>query len=129
MWKQRITYPIELVMERDYQRSPRSGRSPGGGSLPGHHRLRRRVDPYFTRQVVFERLQEPRTVSPPGVEPELGPLSTGLGEIFQYTLEGDGFSPMEKRSIPDLARGAPAQKCAWRDRGQQPCGEVNSIRS
>ena len=59
------------------------------------------VDPYFARQLVFERLQGAREQLPPGIEPELAPLSTGLGEIFQYTLEGEGFTPMEKRTIQD----------------------------
>ncbi len=59
------------------------------------------VDPYFARQVVFERLSDVHDVMPPGVEPEMAPLSTGLGEIFQYTLEGDGYSPMEKRSVQE----------------------------
>jgi cobalt-zinc-cadmium resistance protein CzcA len=59
------------------------------------------ADPYWTRQIVFERLAGAREHLPPGVEPELGPLSTGLGEIFQYTLEGEGFSPMEKRTLQD----------------------------
>ncbi len=59
------------------------------------------VDPYFARQVVFERLSEVRGAMPPGVEPEMAPLSTGLGEIFQYTLEGDGYSPMEKRTLQE----------------------------
>jgi len=38
---------------------------------------------------------------PPGVEPELGPISTGLGEIYQYTLEGEGKTAMELRTIQD----------------------------
>ncbi len=59
------------------------------------------VDPYFGRQAVFERLQGAREELPPGVEPELAPLSTGLGEILQYTLDGGGLSPMEKRTIQD----------------------------
>src|SRR5512138_1695802 len=59
------------------------------------------VDTYWTRQLVFERLAAVREELPPGVEPELGPISTGLGEIFQYTLEGDGLSPMELRTIQD----------------------------
>lgn len=57
------------------------------------------VDAYFARQLVFERLQGAGDLLPSGVEPELAPLSTGLGEIFQYTLEGEGFTPMEKRTI------------------------------
>jgi cobalt-zinc-cadmium resistance protein CzcA len=60
------------------------------------------VDAYFARQQVFERLQGAKDGLPPGVSPELGPLSTGLGEIFQYTLEGDGMSPMELRTIQDF---------------------------
>jgi heavy metal efflux system protein len=59
------------------------------------------ADTYWTRQLVFERLAAAREHLPRGVEPELGPISTGLGEIFQYTLEGDGLSPMELRTIQD----------------------------
>ncbi|ABC80795.1 efflux RND transporter permease subunit [Anaeromyxobacter dehalogenans] len=59
------------------------------------------AETYWTRQLVFERLAGARDALPPGVEPELGPISTGLGEIFQYTLEGEGLSPMELRTIQD----------------------------
>ena len=44
------------------------------------------VNDYFARQLVFERLQSARGNLPAGVEVQLGPISTGLGEIFQYTL-------------------------------------------
>jgi cobalt-zinc-cadmium resistance protein CzcA len=96
--EQRITYPIEQQM----------------GGLPKVTLVRSlsraelsqvvvifqdSVDPYFARQVVFERLQGALEFLPRGVEPELAPMSTGLGEIFQYTLEGQGFTPMEKRTI------------------------------
>ena len=59
------------------------------------------VDTYFARQLVFERLQLAREQLPPGVEPELGPISTGLGEVFQYTLESDSHSLMELRTMQD----------------------------
>jgi cobalt-zinc-cadmium resistance protein CzcA len=59
------------------------------------------ADTWWTRQVVFERLASVREGLPPGVAPELGPISTGLGEIFQYTLEGDGLSPMALRTLQD----------------------------
>ncbi len=59
------------------------------------------ADTYWTRQVVFERLAEAREHLPPGVEPELGPISTGLGEIFQYTVESDQLSPTELRTLQD----------------------------
>ncbi len=44
------------------------------------------VNDYFARQLVFERLQGARDKVPAGVEVQLGPITTGLGEIFQYTL-------------------------------------------
>jgi len=44
------------------------------------------VNDYFARQLVFERLQGARDKLPAGVEASLGPITTGLGEIFQYTL-------------------------------------------
>jgi cobalt-zinc-cadmium resistance protein CzcA len=59
------------------------------------------TDTWWTRQVVFERLGAARDALPPGVTPELGPISTGLGEIFQYTLESERHSPMELRTIQD----------------------------
>jgi heavy metal efflux system protein len=59
------------------------------------------TDIYFARQQISERLQAAQTDLPPFAAPELGPISTGLGEIFQYTVEGEGFSPMELRSIQD----------------------------
>jgi cobalt-zinc-cadmium resistance protein CzcA len=50
----------------------------------------------------FERLQEAKGDLPPGLaEPELGPVTTGLGEIYQYEVTGVGYSPMELRSIQD----------------------------
>lgn len=45
------------------------------------------ADTYFTRQVVFERLAQAKESLPEGLEPEMGPISTGLGEIYQYALE------------------------------------------
>jgi cobalt-zinc-cadmium resistance protein CzcA len=57
------------------------------------------VDNYFARQQVLERLQ---TVDlPPGVQPQLAPLTTPVGEIFRYRLKGDSISPTDLRSIQD----------------------------
>lgn len=42
---------------------------------------------YFARQLVMERLLEVGSRLPPGIAPVLGPVSTGLGEVYQYTLE------------------------------------------
>ncbi|AMU88268.1 cation transporter [Sphingopyxis macrogoltabida] len=44
---------------------------------------------YFARQLINERLQTAREQLPPGVSPEMGPIATGLGEIFMYTLEAE----------------------------------------
>jgi len=59
------------------------------------------VDIYFARQLVFERLQKARKDLPAWAEPEMGPISTGLGEIYQYTLESESASPMELRTLQD----------------------------
>jgi heavy metal efflux system protein len=45
------------------------------------------TDIFFARQLVLERLIEVRSTLPLGVTPILGPVSTGLGEVYQYTLE------------------------------------------
>ena len=60
------------------------------------------VDIYFARQLVAQRLQEAKDALPPGIpEPEMGPVSTGLGEIYQYEIVGEGYTPMELRTIQD----------------------------
>jgi cobalt-zinc-cadmium resistance protein CzcA len=51
------------------------------------------VDTYFARQLVFERLAMVAEGLPPGVNPELGPISTGLGEIYQYTVASGYYCP------------------------------------
>src|SRR5213593_2108241 len=57
------------------------------------------TDLYFARQQVSERLSGVDV--PEGVKPSLGPLSTPTGEIFRYTLEGPGYSPMQLREVQD----------------------------
>jgi len=47
------------------------------------------TDVYFARQLVMERLMEARERFPEGVTPVLGPVSSALGEVYQYTLERD----------------------------------------
>lgn len=61
------------------------------------------VNDYFARQLVAERLQSARESLPAGVEASLGPITTGLGEIFQYTLVSrDGkHDATELRTVQD----------------------------
>jgi len=60
------------------------------------------MDIYLARQLVDERLVSARASIPAGFgDPELGPITTGLGEIYHFTVEGDGVSPMERRTILD----------------------------
>jgi cobalt-zinc-cadmium resistance protein CzcA len=62
------------------------------------------VDIYFARQLVLERLQSARESLPPNMpEPEMGPVTTGMGEIYQYFLESDSLDLMELRSLQDWA--------------------------
>ena len=57
---------------------------------------------FFARQLVQERLPEARGKIPPGFgSPEMIPPITGLGEIYHFTVEGDGYSPMDLRSVLD----------------------------
>ncbi|MGH0032941.1 MAG: efflux RND transporter permease subunit, partial [Myxococcota bacterium] len=68
------------------------------------------TDIYFARQQVGERLDEAKANLPPGLEPGLGPIATGLGEIFMFTVDaepgalnedGSVVSPMDLRSVHD----------------------------
>ena len=96
--EQRVTYPLELAMQ----------------GLPGVIQVRSLsksalsqisivfndgTDIYFARQLVFERIASVKDSLPEGVEIELAPISTGLGEIYQYTLESDKYSAMELRTF------------------------------
>ncbi|WP_218310387.1 efflux RND transporter permease subunit [Alteromonas antoniana] len=65
------------------------------------------TDIYFARNLIDERLATLKSVLPPGLEPEMGPIATGLGEIFVYTLEAKGSAKM-----PD---GSPVTPMALRE--------------
>ena len=57
------------------------------------------VDNYFARQQVLERLQGVEL--PVGIEPQIGPLSSPIGEIYRYILKGDNYTATDLRSIQD----------------------------
>ena len=63
------------------------------------------TDIYFARQLVLERLGEARDQIPENIgSPEMGPISTGLGEIYQYELRGEpgsGYDATALRTIQD----------------------------
>ena len=84
--EQRITFPVETALAGvpglEYTRSvSRAGLSQVTVVFKDG------TDIYFARQLVNERLQGARDSLPPGLEPSMGPIATGLGEIFMYTLE------------------------------------------
>ncbi len=67
------------------------------------------TDIYWARQLVGERLSEARESLPPGLaEPQMGPISTGLGEIYMWSVEATGprpdgsdYSPQDLRTVQD----------------------------
>ena len=107
--EQRLTYPIETAIAGvpglEYTRSiSRYGLSQVTVVFKDG------TDIYFARQLINERLQSVRSQLPEGVEPELGPIASGLGEIFMYTIEakegarkedGSEWTPEDLRTLQD----------------------------
>ena len=86
--EQRVTFPIETALagipKLDYTRSlSRYGLSQVTVVFEEG------TDIYFARQLINERLQQIKSVLPESLEPEMGPIATGLGEIFMYVVEAD----------------------------------------
>src|ERR1700755_2433468 len=59
------------------------------------------TDIYFARQQVFERLASAKEHIPEGFEPEMGPITTGTGQIYLYQIVGHGQTNQELRTIQD----------------------------
>ena len=59
------------------------------------------TDIYFARQQVFERLSAAKDSIPSGFEPQMGPITTGTGQIYLYQIVGHGQSNQELRTIQD----------------------------
>jgi len=79
------------------------------------------TDIYFARQQVNERLADVKGSLPPGAEPRMGPISTGLGEIYMYTVEYVRPKGIGGVAGKDVARTAPGPiqdgKAGWQSDG------------
>jgi len=84
--EQRVTYPIETVMAGLPNLEQTRSLSRYGLSQVTVI-FKDGTDIYFARQLVNERIQEARDKLPVGITPALGPISTGLGEIYLWTVE------------------------------------------
>ncbi|TQV77332.1 efflux RND transporter permease subunit [Aliikangiella marina] len=102
--EQLITYPVEAVMYalpdvEEVRSISKTGLS--GVTVV----FNEGTDIYFARQLVFERLQTAKELIPDGVgTPEMGPNTSGLGQVFQYLLiadPGSGYDAMTLRSLND----------------------------
>src|SRR6266571_9372118 len=84
--EKRITFPIETAISglAGVERTRSFSRN-GYGQVTAT--FRENANLYFMRQQVAERLAQAKPNLPPGIEPQLGPVSTGLGEIFMYSIE------------------------------------------
>jgi cobalt-zinc-cadmium resistance protein CzcA len=103
--EQRITFPIETTLagipRLKHTRSiSRYGLSQVTVIFEGG------TDIYFARQIINTKLQEVKSNLPKNVEPIMGPIATGLGEIFMWSVEAEEgaertYSPTELRTIQD----------------------------
>ena len=102
--EQLITYPIEAVMYAlpDVEQVRSISKTGLSGVTVA---FKEGTDIYFARQLVFERLQTAKELIPEGVgTPEMGPNTSGLGQVFQYLLVSDkdaGYDAMALRSLND----------------------------
>ena len=107
--EQRVTYPIETVMAGLPNLEQTRSLSRYGLSQVTVI-FKDGTDIYFARQLVNERIQEARDKLPPGITPAMGPISTGLGEIYLWTVEakdgakkpdGQPYTATDLREIQD----------------------------
>lgn len=107
--EQRITYPIETVMAGIPKLEQTRSISRYGLSQVTVI-FEEGTDIFFARQLVNERIQQAKEKLPAGILPEMGPTSTGLGEIFMWTVEAkEGalkpdktpYTPMDLREVQD----------------------------
>lgn len=124
--EQRITFPVELAMSGlpnlDYTRSlSRYGLSQVTVAFKDGTNI------YFARQQINERLQEVKDKLPPEAETTLGPISTGLGEIFMYTVTNKANVPQNKRHNPTELRTIQDWIIKPQLRNVEGVAEVNTV--
>jgi cobalt-zinc-cadmium resistance protein CzcA len=96
-----VTYPVEVAMNSIPGVAQVKSLSAFGISQVNVY-FDDDVDIYFARQLVLERLQRAREEIPEGLgEPVLGPITSGLGQVYQYTVRGRGYDQMELRTLQD----------------------------
>src|SRR6476659_1989645 len=98
--EQLVTFPIENVMNGIPGVVNVQSESKFGLSVVTVY-FRDDVDLYFARQQVFERLSIAKDELPSGIEPSMGPITTGTGQIYLYEITGPGKSNQELRTIQD----------------------------
>ncbi|WP_317202015.1 CusA/CzcA family heavy metal efflux RND transporter [Janthinobacterium sp.] len=107
--EQRVTFPIETAMAGLPNLEQTRSLSRYGLSQVTVI-FKDGTDIYFARQMINERLQQAREKLPAGVAPAMGPVSTGLGEIYLWTVEardgarkadGAPYTPTDLREIQD----------------------------
>jgi cobalt-zinc-cadmium resistance protein CzcA len=101
--EQRVTQPIEQILSGvpslEYTRSlSRYGLSQVTAVFKDGTNI------YFARQLVSQRLQESRGRLPAGITPSMGPIATGLGEIFQFIVENreDSLHPLSLQELREI---------------------------
>jgi cobalt-zinc-cadmium resistance protein CzcA len=107
--EQRITFPVETVMAGlPHLKETRSISRYGLSQVTVV--FEDGTDIYFARQLVNQRIQEAKGKLPPGIEATMGPIATGLGEIYMWTVEaregakkpdGAPYTPTDLRTIQD----------------------------
>ncbi|OHV93910.1 cation transporter [Janthinobacterium lividum] len=107
--EQRVTFPIETAMAGLPNLEQTRSLSRYGLSQVTVI-FKDGTDIYFARQMINERLQEAKESLPAGITPKMGPVSTGLGEIYLWTVEtqegakkpdGTPYTPTDLREIQD----------------------------
>ena len=126
--EQRITYPIENAMSGIPNLEQTRSISRYGLSQVTII-FKDGTDIYWARQLINQRLQEAKSALPDSIDPQMSPISTGLGEIYQWVVkaepnakkaDGSAYSAMDLREIQDWIIRPQLQRV-------QGVAEVNSI--